>query len=215
MNTQLSNTEIVSRIISDSTFASDIVNYVNNLKPKLLELATKSHILEQIEASHEEKIKEYKTLLKKLHSKYIKLEATTNKIINVPRYDCSECVVKTQTIEKLKKDLEETKICDQVKQEIVKCKFCETKDKLITNLESQVNQLKAQTITCKSCDEKNGFIKDLTVQITKPCSECLKKNDQIDNLTKSFKENEENDSSIKKFEAIIKKIEIKLDCDII
>jgi len=212
MSIQLSSAELVSRIIADPTFANEIVNYVNNIKPKLSSLATKTHVLEQIEASHEEKIKDYKKLLKKLHGKYEKLVAQTNKIVPVPisKHDCSECIVKSQTIDKLKKDLEETKLCDQVKQELANCKACETKDKLIANLESQASTLQSQVHTCKSCEDKNGFIKDLTVQIAKPCSACVKKDDQILNLTKSsFKQSKEKDSSIKRLAALVKQMEME------
>lgn len=221
MSIQLSSTELVSRIIADPTFANEIINYVTIIKPKLATLAKKTHVLEQIESAHEEKIQEYKKLLKKLHGKYEKLGAELNKKqnqVSSNHQTCEECVVKAQTIEKLKKDLAETKECDQVKQELASCKVCETKDKLIGNLEAQVSQLttQAQVQTCKSCEEKNGFIKDLTGQIgqisqtTKPCGSCARKDEIIEKITKtSAKQFKEKDSSIKRLGALVKQMEME------
>jgi hypothetical protein len=218
-NTQLSSAELVSRILADPTFANEIIDYVTRIKPRLATLASKTHVLEMVQVAHEEKIKEYKKLLKKLHGKYQTLAAeksTQADKLTCP--ECDGCAVKAQTIEKLKKDLEETKKCDQAKQELqdIKCKICETKDKLINNLETQLvstkqliqTQQSSQLTQCKSCEEKNGFIKDLTGQIGKPCSRCVAKDETINKLIKtSSKQSKEKDNSIKRLGALVKQME--------
>lgn len=177
MSIQLSSAELVSRIISDPSFANEIINYMNNIKPKLNSLTSKMYVIEQIESAHNEQIDEYKKLLKKLHDKYVKLETSIN---SKPKNDsCKSCEVKAQTIQKLTSDLSE-------------CKVCESKDKLIEQLKDEIEILKKQvgTIqqptqsTCKSCEDKTDIIKNMTQMLTKPCSKCETKDIKIEKITK-------------------------------
>jgi hypothetical protein len=178
MSIQLSSAELVSRIISDPSFANEIINYITNVKPKLNSLTSKMYIIEHIEAAHAEQIDEYKKILKKLHDKYIKLEAS---IDIKSTSSCKSCEVKAQTIQKLSSDLSE-------------CKVCESKDKLIEQLKDElevVKQLKQQhnkvqqlDHTCKSCEDKTDIIKNMTQMLTKPCAKCEIKDEKIAKISK-------------------------------
>lgn len=191
MSIQISSAELVSRIISDPSLANEIINYITNIKPKLNTLTSKLYVIEQLEASHEEQINEYKKLLKKLHDKYIKLESS----VNAKSHDetsCKSCEVKAQTIQKLTSDLSE-------------CKVCESKDKLIVQLKDELElakqlvkqtqatqqvQTQAQPLTqpqvlaCKSCEDKTDIIKNMTQMLKAPCVKCEAKDDKLSKITK-------------------------------
>ena len=217
MSIQLSSAELVSRIVSDPMFANDIINYVNNIKPKLSILSSKTHILEQIESAHSLQIEEYKALLQKLYTKYEKLSQNKNTIaqpIPIQKHDyiddCSSCTIKTQIINQVKTELAE------IKKELEQSKLsvnqsttsCEAKDKIILNLEKIVQDLRQET--CKGCVDKTDFIKDLTSKIGRPCMACSSKDEQIVKLSKiSYKTSTEKDSSVKRLLAQIKQMELE------
>ncbi len=184
MSIQISSAELVSRIISDPSFANEIINYMTNIKPKLNSLSSKLYIIEKIESTHAEQMDEYKKLLKKLHNKYVKLESSVKTHSDVYK----SCEVKTQTIQKLTSDLSE-------------CKVCESKDKLIVQLKDELElakQLVKQTqatsvsaaqiqplpLTCKSCEDKTDIIKNMTQMLTAPCAKCEAKDDKLAKITK-------------------------------
>jgi len=174
MSIQQSSAELVSRIISDPSFANEIINYVTNIKPKLNSLTSKMYIIEHIETAHAEQIDEYKKLLKKLHDKYVKLEANIN--LKSSPESCKSCEVKAQTIQKLASDLSE-------------CKVCESKDKLIEELKHELEVLKQkpnqiQQTNCKSCEDKTDIIKNMTQMLTKPCAKCETKDEKLAKITK-------------------------------
>lgn len=205
MSIQLSSAELVSRIVSDPMFANEIINYVNNIKPKLSTLASKTHVLEQIESAHELQIAEYKKMLKKLHSKYEKLAQQPTK--SAEPDDCIDCIDYKTKLDKLNKEISQLKTS------------CESKDQIILNLEKNVQDLRQET--CKGCQEKNIYIKDLTSKFDtlsekfsdwQPkgslCVGCVTKDEQIIKLTKtSYKSSKEKDSSIQKLLGQIKQME--------
>jgi len=182
----LNTTELITQIISNPTFANDIYNYINNIKPKLDNLTNKTAILDEIYNKLNEQpnvqITEYKELLKKFRNKYDKLK--------------EEYTKKNSTIESLKTELNEIKnrmndysnkeiIIDSLKKEISQLKLvCTDKDNINGNLISQIDNIKLNPIKqqCTECPIKDKLISTLESKEKTTCAECFLKDKIINNL---------------------------------
>jgi uncharacterized protein YukE len=179
-------TELITQIISNPIFANDIYNYINNIKPKLDNLTTKTAILDEIYNKLNEQpnvqISEYKELLKKFRNKYDKLK--------------EEYTKKNSAIDALKTELNEIKnkmndysnkeiMIDSLKKEISQLKLvCADKDNINGNLISQIDNIKLNPIKqlCTECPIKDKLISTLELKEKTTCAECFLKDKIINNL---------------------------------
>lgn len=190
-------TELVTQIISNPNFASDIYNYINNIKPKLDELLSRTPILDEVyNRLNDQSTDNIKEILKKFKSKYDKLKEEYNKKDDIIKnlenqlQELQEYKSKTNNLNKDKiiENLEKNKIIENLEKEINQLRIsCSEKDKTNTNILSQIDTLKMVPpkqvfIDCQVCPVKDRIITSLESKQKKECSECPVKDKLISTL---------------------------------
>jgi hypothetical protein len=203
----LSNTtELITQMISNPNLANDIINYLNNIKPKLDQLYLKIPILEQIETKiqtiQDTTNNEYKTLLIKLKNKYDKLKIKYN-------YNLKDNLEKNTEIKSLQKQISELKSYEEtnknlkkeinsLQEQILELKSYEETNK---NLKKEINSLQEQILELKSYENNNKLTEDFIELKSNRYS-----NQKINELKKDIIELKSNQNYIQEINELKKEI---------